>query len=187
VARGAISGFSYGAPGPQLTVVGQLLANLYPGTVSSCVDVWNNADLYMRDFTCTTNYNAPAVEAHGATLHLLRAVLFNSGGGLIVDASNFEIVDTIISDNNDGEFPVGTSSYGGIYVNNPPASGLKRLERVTLEDYNNPNDIVCTSGIVGVGVYAPNNKGISTACGITPCTLPSATCGSDLVWTNPSP
>jgi hypothetical protein len=146
------------------------------------VEISNGADLYMRDLICNTNYNAAAVAAHSATLHLLRMVLFDSGGGIILDGSNFEIVDTILSGNNAGEF--GTSSFGGIYVNNPPAAGLKRLERVTFKDNNMPTDITCTAPITGVGVYAPDNR-IDATCGITPCAPASANCGSSLTWVSP--
>ncbi|GEM_PF-2468013 len=183
VVRGTVGGFSYDTPGLQLTVVGQLDGDLYPaGVIPNCVEISNGADLYMRDLICNTNYNAAAVAAHSATLHLLRMVLFDSGGGIILDGSNFEIVDTILSGNNAGEF--GTSSFGGIYVNNPPAAGLKRLERVTFKDNNMPTDITCTAPITGVGVYAPDNR-IDATCGITPCAPASANCGSSLTWVSP--
>jgi hypothetical protein len=56
----------------------------------------------MRNLICNTNYNAAAVLAQSATLHLLRMVLFDSGGGILLDGSNFEIVDTILSGNSNG-------------------------------------------------------------------------------------
>ena len=184
VVRGTVTGFSYYTPGLQLTVVGQLDGALYPsGVIPNCVAISNSADLYMRDLICNTNYNVAAVIATSATMHLLRMVLFDSAGGILLDGSNFEIVDTILSGNYQGE--LGTTLFGGILVNNPPATGLKRLERVTFEDNNNPTDITCTAGIVGVGVYTPDNKGISAACGITPCAPASANCGSSLTWVSP--
>ena len=183
VVRGTVGGFSYYTPGLQLTVVGQLDGGLNPpGVTPSCVQISNGADLYMRDLICNTNFNANAVEAHSATLHLLRMVLFDSAGGILLDGSNFEIVDTILSGNYKGEF--GTNLFGGIYVNNPPASGLKRLERVTFKDSNFPTDITCSSAITGVGVFAPDN-GVDATCGITPCSPASATCGSSLTWVSP--
>jgi hypothetical protein len=146
------------------------------------VAISNGADLYMRDLICNTNYNAAAVTANSATLHLLRMVLFDSAGGVLLDGSNFEIIDTILSGNyNSGS---GASLFGGIYVNNPPATGLKRLERVTFEDNNSPTDITCSSAITGLGVYAPDNK-VDATCGITPCTPTSANCGSSLIWVSP--
>jgi hypothetical protein len=177
VVRGSVGAdISYYTPGLQLTVVGQLNAMLFPAGVSpSCAVVSNGADLYMRDLICNTNYNADAIAAHSATLHLLRMVLFDSAGGLFLDRSNFEIVDTILSNN---------SSYG-ISVNNPPATGLKSLQRVTFKDINS-TDITCTGPVTGVGVYAPDNKGISSACGITTCSSPSTSCGSSLTWVSPN-
>ena len=184
VVRGVTSGFSYYTPGPQLTVVGQFNGKLLSGTTSSCVVVSNGADLYMRDLSCYVDYNSNGLEARSATLHLLRMVLFNSAGGLLLDGSNFEIVDTIISGNLDGEYV--TTSFGGILVNNPPATGLKRLERVTFEDNNRPTDITCTAPIAGVGVFAPDNR-VDATCGITPCAPASANCGSSLTWVSPDP
>ena len=185
VVRGTVGGFSYYTPGLQLTVVGQLDGNLFPtGVIPNCVAISNSADLYMRDLVCSTNFNANAVEAHSATLHLLRMVLFDSAGGILLDGSNFEIVDTILSGNYKGEF--GTNLFGGIYVNNPPATGLKRLERVTFKDSNFPTDITCTAPVAGVGVFAPDN-GLDATCGITPCAPASAGCGSgsSLTWISP--
>ena len=183
VVRGTVGGFSYYTPGLQLTVVGQLDGNIYPtGVVPNCVAISNGADLYMRDLVCSTNYNVAAVLAQSATLHLLRMVLFDSAGGVLLDGSNFEIVDTILSGNYKGEF--GTNLFGGIYVNNPPTTGLKRLERVTFKDNNFPTDITCTAPTTGVGVYAPDN-GVDATCGITPCTPASANCGSSLTWVSP--
>ena len=144
--------------------------------------VSNGADLYMRDLICNTNYNAAAVQVNSATLHLLRMVLFDSGGGVVLDSSNFEIVDTILSGNSVGVF--GTSTFGGIYVNNPPATGLKILERVTFKDNNMPTDITCTAPITGLGVFAPDNR-VGVTCGITPCAPASANCGSSLTWVSP--
>jgi len=183
VVRGVVGGFSYYTPGLQLTVVGQLDGILFPsGLIPNCVAISNGADLYMRDLICNTNYNAAAVTANSATLHLLRMVLFDSAGGVLLDGSNFEIIDTILSGNyNSGS---GASLFGGIYVNNPPATGLKRLERVTFEDNNSPTDITCSSAITGLGVYAPDNK-VDATCGITPCTPTSANCGSSLIWVSP--
>jgi hypothetical protein len=184
VIRGTVTGFSYYTPGPQLTVVGQLRGNLYPGNTPNCVSISNGVDVYMRDLMCNTNYNAAGVDVQSSTVHLLRMVLFDSGGGIRLNNSNFEIVDSIFSNNMFGES--GTGSYGGMYVNNPPATGLKWLERVTFEDSNSPTDITCTSAITGVGVFAPDNKGAYAACGITTCTPGSATCGSSLTWVSPN-
>jgi hypothetical protein len=183
VVRGVVGGFSYYTPGLQLTVVGQLDGILFPsGLIPNCVAISNGADLYMRDLICNTNYNAAAVTANSATLHLLRMVLFDSGGGILLDGSNFEIVDSILSGNNSGVF--GPSVFGGIYVNNPPTTGLKKLERVTFKDNNRPTDITCTAPITGLGVYAPDNR-VDATCGITPCTPASANCGSSLTWVSP--
>jgi len=177
VVRGTVgSGMSWFTSGAQLTVVGQLNGTLFPtNVIPNCAEVSNGADLYIRDLICNTNYNTDAIAAHSATLHLLRMVLFDSTGGLLLDSSNFEIVDTIFSNN---------SGYG-ISVNNPPATGLKRIERVTFKDIN-AADITCNGPIVGVGVYSPDNRGISTACGITACTPASASCGSSLTWISPN-
>lgn len=177
VVRGSVGAdISYYTPGLQLTVVGQLNAKLFPtGASPSCAVVSNGADLYMRDLICNTNYNADAIAAHSATLHLLRMVLFDSAGGLFLDSSNFEIVDTILSNN---------SGYG-IRVNNPPATGLKSLQRLTFKDINSA-DITCTGPIAGVGVYAPDNSGISAACGIATCSPVSTSCGSSLTWVSPN-
>lgn len=190
VIRGTAKGFTYGGSslGSQVTVVGQNTANLYPDPSSAylnCVAISNGADVYMRDFQCNTNYNVAGVQVNSATIHLLRAVIFNSGGGIALESSNFEIIDTILSNNSSGD--LGGHAFGGIYVDNPPATGLKLLQRITLKDINSPTDIGCSSGpITSSGIYAPDNKGISPACGITTCTALSATCGSDLNWTSPN-
>jgi hypothetical protein len=184
VVRGSAAGFSYYTPGPQLTVVGQMKGFLLSGDTSSCVIVSNGADLYMRDLIFYVDYNTNAVEAHAATLHLLRAVLFNSAGGLLLDGSNFEIVDTILSGNMNGMF--GSTSFGGILVNNPPATGPRKLERVSFKDGNRPTDIMCTAPITGLGVLALD-YGIDPTCGISPCSPASANCGSSLTWVSPDP
>jgi hypothetical protein len=185
VVRGSAEGFSLSGSGPQLTVVGQLQAKLFPGndpSTSSCVALDQGANLYIRDILCNTNYNAPAIIAQGSTVSMENMVVFDSGGGIQLDASNFAIVNTILSDNESGVF--GTTSYGGMLINNPPSTGPRLLKNVTFEDQNRPNDIHCSAAINGTGVYAPDAK-VDSTCGITTCSTPGASCGSSLTWTNP--
>jgi hypothetical protein len=182
VARGSAAGFDYSSSAGQLTVVGQLNGALYPGSTSSCVSVSDGANLYIRDFVCNTNFNAPAITVNSATIYMQRMVIFNSGGGILLDASNFEIIDSIISDNQLGT--IGATPFGGIGIANPPSTGLKVLQNISLIDQNNPNDIACSAAITGSGIYAPDNK-VGTACGVSTCSTLSASCGSSLIWVNP--
>lgn len=185
VVRGSVGGFGYSSSAGQLTVVGQLNAGLFPGNdpgTSSCLALNTKADVYIRDIACNTNYNATAITASSSTIHLLRVVVFNSGGGILLSDSNYEIIDSIFSNNQSGM--LGTARFGGIIVDNPPATGLKVLKNITFKDNNNPTDITCSAAISATGIYAPDGK-VGASCGITTCSSPSASCGSSLTWVNP--
>lgn len=102
----------------------------------------------------------------------------NSAGGILLDGATFNVRNTIVTGNGPGT--LGPITWGGILVNNPPQTGPKLLELLTVQN-NNQVGIVCTAAVSNtVGVLVSGNQGgeINPTCNFMSCGTPSATCGA---------
>jgi hypothetical protein len=181
VIRGTVQGTAWtlqGAPGDApVSIVGQQSATIAGGASPGLNVV--SADLYVRQVLVTLSAQIGISASNGATLRLDAVkVDTNRGGGILIDASRFDIRNTVVTGNGPGLLP-GDVSWGGMRVQNPPATAPLDLNLVTITNNAGPG-LLCTSAIQGAGVRASANSTIDvgTACGITPCGAPSATCGA---------
>jgi len=166
------------APTAPLTVVGQSAATVSPGARIG-VHV-SSGKVFVRQLTVSGGTNVGVVVDNSAELHMDRcAVMSNSKGGILLNGALFDIENTSITNNGPGT--TGSTNWGGIFVNNPPAAGPKRLNLLTVQN-NLQVGVTCSEDIAAMttGVLASGNTGgeVNQTCGFTSCGAPSATCGA---------
>jgi hypothetical protein len=120
----------------------------------------------------------------GTTLHVdTCSVMNNPGGGILLNGAAFDIKNTTISNNGSGS--LGSATWGGVYINNPPSSGTTTLSNVTIQN-NGQVGLVCSASITSTTsvLASGNNNGstkatdqIGNACGIASCSSAGTTCG----------
>jgi hypothetical protein len=145
-----------------------------PGVVIS-----GDADLYIRGpLTVGPGPELGISASSGATLRLDGITVDgNRMGGIVVDGASFDLQNATIIGNGPGDimgFP-----WGGVRIQNAPASGPALLARITIMN-NDPVGLSCAAGVIGSGVFAAGNTSvdISPTCGITPCSPAGPTCGA---------
>jgi hypothetical protein len=107
----------------------------------------------------------------------------SSLGGMLLNGAGFDIENSTISNNASGGF--GSTRWGGILVNNPPAAGPTIINRVTIQN-NAQVGLSCSATITAsTSVLASGNVNGSTdpadqifGCGFTSCPSASSTCGA---------
>ena len=169
-----------------LTIVGKNNALLAPAFASSNAIDLSSGELYLRGLaieggTATgIGINATPGSGSTVTLHMDNcAVLNNPGGGILLNGAAFDIENTTVTGNGPGTFN-GLTTWGGILVNNPPASGPDTLNQVTIKN-NQQVGLSCSASVTGTGVFATGNVGgvdINPTCGVPPCS-PDAGCGAE--------
>jgi hypothetical protein len=178
VVRGAVNSaaVSFGAAASQLWIVGQQSAVI--GGVNTGIRL-GAGEASIRDVAVSTL--AIGIEAdEGSTLHLQHVnVSKNSGGGILLSGAAFDIQNTVVRENGPGMDAAGTT-WGGIRIKDPLATGLKRLQYVSIEA-NKQVGLSCSAGIEGIGVLVSGSVGgveITTSCGVLSCSQAGATCGA---------
>lgn len=181
VVRGAVASAASGiaAGTMKVSVVGQMSA------VIAGVDVGihlTTGEAYVRSVKFGPSPAIGIQSDPGSTLRLDHVLVSgNAGGGILLNSSAFEIQDTTVTNNGPGVFN-GAVDWGGIFVNNPPATGPTKLQRVTVQN-NLEAGIKCsvalmmtmTSGILASGNMSPD---IHPTCMVAACGAASATCGA---------
>jgi hypothetical protein len=181
VVRGTVQGTAWTLQGtatdPQISIVGQQTATLAGGASPGLRVV--AADVYVRDLVVTLSAEIGVSASGGSKLRLERVRIdTNRGGGLLVDGSAFDVRNTTVVGNGPGLLP-GDISWGGIRVQNLPAGGQAKFDRVTVQGNLGPG-LLCMTAVEGVAVSASGNSttDIGPTCGINSCGAPSATCGA---------
>jgi hypothetical protein len=167
-------------PGPgtaQISFVGQQAGAIAGGAFSALAI--DGAAVFARDLTFKLSA-APAIVARNSSVLVLEHVLVdtNPGGGVLVDASAFEIRNTRVTSNGPGD--IGGFPWGGIRAQNIPVQGPSLLQYVTVQN-NNPIGISCSDRVMGTGVLASDNVGgvqASPACQLTLCSPAGPGCGA---------
>jgi len=182
VVRGTVSGAT-GAFASSVSIVGQSSGTI-AGTVNPALHV-SAGTTYVRDLKLSTFDSIGLQADSGSTVRLEHVLVTGNagqasdakGGGILLDGAAFDIRNTTVTSNGPGTFSGGL--WGGILVNNPPASGPKSLQLVTVQG-NNPTGISCTGAISGTGVSATGNSSLDivSACGVTACGAASTSCGA---------
>jgi hypothetical protein len=171
-----------------LSLVGKSGAVITPEPFTDALTI-TSGEVYLRNLTIKGSassstgigIHAAPISGSTVTLHMERcAVRDNSGGGILLNGAGFDLKNTQVTGNGPGTFG-GSTSWGGILVNNPPSSGLRSLGLLSIQT-NDGGGLSCTSGIQGTGVLSQGNTNtvgqIGTACAVTACTPASATCGA---------
>lgn len=165
--------------GRPISIVGK--ANASVGGVPAAIRL-TAGDLYIRNVELFTGNSLGCQAGTGSTLRLDHVVVTgNKLGGILLDGAAFDIKDTTVTKNGPGVFN-GAVDWGGIFVNNPPAAGPTKLQRVTVQN-NLEAGIKCsvalmmtmTSGILASGNMSPD---IHPTCMVAACGAASATCGA---------
>jgi hypothetical protein len=179
VVRGTVSAGTsvfMGQGAPATSIVGQQSA--FIASAASPGLAMQSGSIYIRGITFSPSASI-GISATGGMLRLDTVTIDScKGGGIFLDHTAFEIDNTKVTNNGPGQ--QGATSWGGILVNSLPASGLTKLDLVTIQA-NKPVGLTCSNGISGVGVLASGNTGgvdVSPTCGVNDCITASPTCGA---------
>jgi hypothetical protein len=192
VMKGTLADFGIATPSKTLTVVGQTATITPGGAGADGIDI-TSGTVYLRNLTVQgvttagsqTGVGINAQPTPGSTVTLFMSgckVTSNPGGGILLNGAAFDIENTTVTGNGPGTFN-GLTSWGGVLINNPPASGPMTLNLVTVQN-NNGGGVSCSGAITGTGVWATGNTNtvnqIGATCGFTSCSTSdaSATCGA---------
>lgn len=159
----------------QVTIVGQRNGSVVGGTAAGLLV--DRSDVFARDLSLVRG-DFGAVARNGSTLRLEHVSVDQNGGGILVDSSGIEVINSTVARN--GPATTAAVTWGGILVQNPTAAMPSRLHLVTVTD-NRQVGVACSSAVTGTGVFAAGNSGgveISPTCGITPCSTPGPECGA---------
>ncbi len=168
VMRGGQVKMTFAQPGKTLLVVGQEGAAFAPGFGGSAISA-TGGNLWVRSVNARGSESVGVVATGTNTqLHLQNMVITGNAGGVLIDGAGFSIENTIVAENKVGQS--GAVSFGGIFINNPPGAGPKRLRHVTVVG-NMQVGISCSAQIEGVGVVVSGNSEpqIGGPCMITAC------------------
>jgi hypothetical protein len=146
---------------------------------TSAVKLAAGKRLYLRDVSVTTVAGVGILAPVGSTLRMERVTVENCAkGGILLAGAAFDISNSTVTGNGPGT--QDTTAWGGIYVQQPPATGPARLNLVTVVE-NKAVGIVCIGAISGTaGILSVNNTAgdISPACGFSSCGSAGQSCGA---------
>jgi hypothetical protein len=176
------------SPNSPLTIVGKSSATITPDTGTDGIAI-TSGTVYLRNLTIqgvTTTGSQTGVginAASGTTLYVSSCKITSSLGGMLLNGAAFDIENTTVSNNAAGT--LGSTRWGGILVNSPPASGPTILNHVTIQN-NSQVGLSCSATITAsTSVLATGNNNGSTdpadqisGCGFTACAAASTTCGA---------
>lgn len=181
VVRGTVTAGTWNFAGQgatQTTIVGQQTAFL--GNFGTPAFSMQAGSVYFRNLEMSSTATV-GLSVTGGTITLESVLVDNcKQGGILLDGAAFDISNTTISNNNKATFN-GTTTWGGILINNPPAMGPSRLDLLTVQG-NVGGGITCSTSITSaMGVLAEGTSmgvDISSNCGFSSCQTASATCGA---------
>jgi hypothetical protein len=187
VVKGTVADFSISTPSKALTVVGQT-ATITPGGLGiDGIDI-TSGTVYLRNLTVQgatstgMGISAAPTSGNSVTFYLSGCkVMNNAGGGILLNAAAFDIESTNVTGNGPGTF--SGLPWGGVLIQNIPASGPTTLNLVTVQN-NNPAGISCSGTVTGTGVLATGNNNSTnpayqiSGCGFTSCTAAGTGCGA---------
>jgi hypothetical protein len=175
VVRGPVgSGPPFAIASRPISIVGQMNAGV-AGSIRLSA-----GELYLRRITLSAGTLLVGCQADaGSTLHLDHVVVTGNKGGIALRGAAFDIQNTTVVNNEPFEETDGTTTWGGIYVQNPPAAGPTKFQFVTVQNNKAPG-IFCSGAAQGTGVLASGNTltQVTTSCGFTSCGAASTTCGA---------
>jgi hypothetical protein len=182
VVRAAVdySPSGFGITGRQVSIVGQMNAKIAGGS-KPAINL-QAGDLFVRSVALSSSASVGCQAITGTTLRLDHVlVTANPSGGILLDGAAFDIKDTTVTNNGPGVFN-GAVDWGGIFVNNPPAAGPTKLQRVTVQN-NMEAGVKCSVALMTTmisGILASGNKSpdIHPTCMVSACGAASATCGA---------
>jgi len=162
--------FTFDGGSQTLTVVGKNAA-IGPGpnvgiTVTS-------GTLYARDLTVTTSGTFTGVVASGGEIHLDRMVIQgNLAGGVSINNAAFQITNSVIAQNGQGQFPTAVS-WSGIVLGTIPVGGPAVLVNNTITG-NRTGGVVCANASsdrvrMAGQLFWRNDVDIIGACNDVPC------------------
>jgi hypothetical protein len=167
------------SPGTEVSMIGQsgaIITSSGPSTANLTVDGIN---AYVRAVTITLSDGVGLVVRNDATLRLASVnVTNNAGGGLLIDASGFDIRDSTFSSNGPGD-AMG-AAWGGIRIQGAAAPTPRVMSNVTITS-NRQVGLSCSMQITASAVFVAGNIGgvdVSPTCGITPCQTAGPDCGA---------
>jgi len=178
VVRGTVQASSAMLPttgGGEISIVGQQSA-VIAGGASPGLQL-NSAEVYVRSIAFKSS-TSTGIRASASVIKLDDVLVdSNMGGGIFLDASQFRIMNSAVTNNGPGL--EGAITWGGILINSVLPSGQKLLQRVTVQN-NKATGISCIASIDGTGVHASSNMAldIQPGCGFTSCAPVGATCGA---------
>jgi hypothetical protein len=123
--------------------------------------------LYVRGVTVGAGSGSGVVADGGAVsvLRLDRCQILGSGGGLLINNAGFDIVNTVIANNNEALVPpAGPTTYGGVYLRS--AAGAPTNFRYNTIVGNQNIGLVCFGPYVTSSLIVANN-GLAPVAG--PC------------------
>jgi hypothetical protein len=180
VVRGTVSGAATGltSGARQISIVGQVSAAL-AGATKPAFHL-GAGDAYLRNVKLSTGGSIGCQADAGSTLQLDHVLVTgNSGGGILLNGAAFDIENTTVTTNGPGTFN-GLVTWGGILVNNPPATGPAKLQLVTVQN-NMGGGIACSAAVsMAGGILATENTvpDVNATCGFVSCGTASTTCGA---------
>jgi hypothetical protein len=198
------------SPAQPVTVIGRPNTNGDPGsipaTTTTAISI-SSGTVLIRDLTINFGSSKMAskgiVIGAGAKVTLLRVVVnlgsglgvdaemgstlvmqsctveMNSNGGILLNEASFDIEDTTVTGNGPGTV-LGTSTLGGILVNNvPPVASPSKIASTTIANNVGPG-LTCAAAIAGTDLLAYGNSSgqVADACGVTACPDAGPTCGA---------
>jgi hypothetical protein len=177
--RGTVAGAS--SPFALGSMSTAILVGQQSGTIAASVNPafsLQSGNVFIFDLEFSPSAST-GITATGGTLHLNTVTVDScKGGGILLDGAAFDIRNTTVTNNGQGQ--QGAITWGGILVNTLPATGAMQLDLVTIES-NKQIGLTCVGPITGSGVLASLNAGgvdISPTCGVAACSPASPTCGA---------
>ncbi|HEY5284427.1 MAG TPA: hypothetical protein VIM14_16670 [Polyangia bacterium] len=172
-----------------ITVVGRTGATLIPADAGADCLTITAGEVFLRNLTVqgamspATGMGINVAPPSGATVTLHMdtcAVRNNPGGGILLNGAGFDIRNTVVSGNGPGTVLATGLTWGGIYVQSIPTSGLTDFSLVSIQS-NNGGGLTCTGAVQGSGLLASLNTNtvnqIGSLCAVTSCPAASSTCG----------
>ena len=104
----------------------------------------------------------------GAGLDMDRCMVQNnSGGGILTDGAGYSITNTVIANNGPGR--TGSTTWGGVFLQNLPVDAVHRFVFDTVVN-NNASGISCTGAYpVSASIIYGNTTGAGAGCAIATC------------------
>lgn len=152
VIQGTVTGnitWTLSTSSPQMTIVGKTSGSLKGAGSSPTISV-TGGDIYLRDLTLSEGSDI-GVSVKNGTLRMNRCyVLNNTKGGIVLDNSAFDIVNTVVASN-------GGSLKSGVEIGAYTGTGPTRFAFNTVVG-NGFGGVVCGASYTLTGILANGNR-----------------------------